>query len=194
MKLAIFNTKGGVGKSTLAINLATLSKATLFDCDPQATCCYWSDRRTKKIPDVVDVNLGRVPSRMKGQDNIIIDLPGSAVGGIQAALEAVDFILVPITVDQFALDALASTRDLVFASKKPYALLINKLNPRASFAPVFEMFEEQEYIVCPYSFSAFKANEEWAADGLCAADKAQSRSGKEIKAIWKWVQKEVSNA
>ena len=194
MKLAIFNTKGGVGKSTLAINLATLSKATLFDCDPQATCCYWSDRRTKKTPDVVDVNLGRVSSRMKGKDDIIVDLPGSAVGGIQAALAAVDFTLVPITVDQFALDALSSTRDLVVASKRPYALLINKLNPRASFDPVLAMFEEQEYLVCPYPFSSFKANEEWAAEGLCAADKNRSRSGKEIRAIWKWLQKEISNA
>ena len=56
------------------------------------------------------------------------------------------------------------------------------------------MFEEQEYIVCPHPFSAFNANEEWAADGLCAADKSKSRSGQEIRAIWKWLRKEISDA
>ncbi len=193
MIIAIFNSKGGVGKSTIAVNLATLFKAHLFDCDPQATCCYWSDRRSKKNPEVSDVNLGRIISRIKGKENIIIDLPGGAVPGIQGALGVADYILIPITVDQFTIDALEATRDLVFASQKPYSLLINKLDPRASFAPLQAAFEEQGYEVCPKPFSNIKANEGWATEGLCAADNASTRSGKEIKAIWRWLQKEISN-
>jgi len=45
LKIVVFNGKGGVGKSTIAANLAVISGASLLDADPQATCCYWGDRR-----------------------------------------------------------------------------------------------------------------------------------------------------
>lgn len=189
--IAIFNSKGGVGKSTIAVNLATLFKAHLFDSDPQASCCFWSDRRSKKNPTVTDVSLGRISSRNKDDKNIIIDLPGGAVPGIQAALSISDYIVIPITTDSFTLDALEATRDLVFAADKPYCLLINKIDPRASFLPIKEAFEEQGYHVCPTPFSNIKANETWALEGLSAADNPNTRSGKEIKKIWNWLKKEI---
>lgn len=44
--IAIVSRKGGVGKSTLTMNLAVAaSDAVILDTDPQASCADWGDRR-----------------------------------------------------------------------------------------------------------------------------------------------------
>ena len=66
MKVVVFNGKGGIGKSTITANLAVISGSQLLDADPQATCCYWGDRRDNHNPDIVDIFLGRVGIRLPG--------------------------------------------------------------------------------------------------------------------------------
>jgi len=50
MKYAVVNTKGGVGKTTTAVHLATLlarqGPTLLIDADPQASAASWAARGT----------------------------------------------------------------------------------------------------------------------------------------------------
>src|SRR5690349_11867779 len=91
--IALAQQKGGVGKSTLAINLATAAmakgfKAAIIDMDlGQGTVARWSERRktlqldygplvVKAEPINLDAALRTLQS--SGHNFILIDLPGKS--------------------------------------------------------------------------------------------------------------------
>lgn len=72
--IAVVAEKGGVGKTTIALDLAVTAShkkhaVALLDVDPQATASKWTDRRDNEHPWVV-------PIRSNGQG---LRLLGSAV-------------------------------------------------------------------------------------------------------------------
>ena len=57
--------KGGVGKTTLAVNLAVAAQAAgirtaLFDLDPQESATAWSERREAELPHVEPISARRL--------------------------------------------------------------------------------------------------------------------------------------
>ena len=66
--IAIVSQKGGAGKTTLAVNLATeaarTSVALIVDTDPQATASRWGEWRGRRDPEVVDCG---APSLLAGK-------------------------------------------------------------------------------------------------------------------------------
>jgi chromosome partitioning protein len=187
MKIAIFNGKGGVGKSLIAANLATLSSAELLDADPQATCCYWKDRRKSDVPNVIDVSLGRVAVRLQTIQSAVVDLPGASVPGIQEALKAAQVIVVPITYDQASLDALPATLELVRSVNRPSSLLVNRLHPRASFEGIVSSLSPLKMTICPVPLRERVIHRDWWSNGEVAVDFPDSESGLEVKNAWQWL-------
>ena len=58
--IALISQKGGVGKTTLAIHLATAFVAggyntMILDLDPRASAAEWKDARTSEVPPVLAV-------------------------------------------------------------------------------------------------------------------------------------------
>jgi chromosome partitioning protein len=194
MRTVVYNGKGGVGKSTFAANLATLSNVELFDADPQATCCYWKDRRVLVSPDVIDVSLGRVAMRLKANQSVVVDLPGAAVSGIQESLKAAQVIVIPITYDQACLDAIPATLELVKSVNVAHILLINRLHPKASVEAVIESLKETlesmnlQTPICPYPLRDRVVHRDLWAKGEVASDFPNSEAGTEVKNIWKWLE------
>ena len=72
-KIALIAQKGGVGKTTVAVNLAVAAQAAgvrtvLFDLDPQESAVVWSDRRKAELPHVEFLTERRLPDALKAAE------------------------------------------------------------------------------------------------------------------------------
>lgn len=148
--LAVANSKGGVGKSTLATNLAVEAataglKVLLVDTDPQASSTVFAATRAQDRPAFQTVQMTKpilhreIPSLSEPYDLVILDTAARESATFRSALAASDSILVPVspsaydiwaTEDVFAvIDELAATRE----HRKTHVLL-NLVLPRTKVA------------------------------------------------------------
>ena len=118
--LAIIAQKGGVGKTTLAVNLAVASgvRTVLFDLDHQESAVIWADRRKDYLPHVEFLTERRLVEALKAAekedfDLSIIDTPPAAGPQAYAAAQAADLILIPCRPSLIDLDAIRRTAQLV---------------------------------------------------------------------------------
>jgi chromosome partitioning protein len=122
-KIALIAQKGGVGKTTVAVNLAVAAQAVgirtvLFDLDPQESAVVWADRRKAELPHVEFLTERRLPDALsaaetQGFELAIIDTPPAAGPQAYTAAQAVDLVLVPCRPSLIDLDAIRRTAQLV---------------------------------------------------------------------------------
>lgn len=104
LKIAVANLKGGCGKSTLALNLASglekRGKTILLDVDPQGTLEHWLKETFEGMPDVKNAskNVKKIISDSeKNYDFVVADCPPSLESGhTQEVLKEVDLLLIPV--------------------------------------------------------------------------------------------------
>lgn len=65
--IALIAQKGGVGKTTIAVNLAVAAtvRTALFDLDQQESAAMWADRRTSELPHVEFMTERRLPEALR---------------------------------------------------------------------------------------------------------------------------------
>jgi chromosome partitioning protein len=139
--LAVGNLKGGVGKSTLAVNLACELAAGgtvwLVDADAQATTAEWlagGQLPVKGEPLPLDDEKGAAAWMRRIQANtadlVVIDLPPHNGAATAAALILADLFLVPVAPSGLDLRAAAKALDLLREARaargdgRPAALLV----------------------------------------------------------------------
>ena len=139
--VAIGNLKGGVGKSTLAINLAcelaVRQTVRLIDADMQETATEWlAGGRLPIAGEALPLEDERkAPAwlrRVKGQgaDLVIIDLPPQTGASTAAALMVADLFLIPVAPSGLDLRAAVKALDLLKEAREargggePKALLV----------------------------------------------------------------------
>ncbi|QFT34103.1 Chromosome-partitioning ATPase Soj [Labrenzia sp. THAF82] len=109
MIVAFLNQKGGVGKTTLALNLAGAwardgKRVTVIDADPQGSALDWSEARGREgFPRLFGVvGLARdtlhreTPELARGVDHVVIDGPPRVASLMRSALLASDLVLIPV--------------------------------------------------------------------------------------------------
>ncbi|OYW68313.1 MAG: chromosome partitioning protein ParA [Sphingobium sp. 32-64-5] len=124
MILVVGNTKGGVGKTTLAVNLAIARALAgrdvlLVDGDEQATAIGFTELRTEKLgaPGYTAVSLQGAAIRTQTRQlapkyaDVVIDVGGRDTGSLRAALTVADTVLIPVqprSFDLWAIDNIAA--------------------------------------------------------------------------------------
>lgn len=115
MIIVITNSKGGVGKSTLAVHLAAWlheqgHRVTLADCDAQHSSSDWA---REAVPDLKAVRLTspdqiieELPAIAKDADFVVADGPGSDTETNRMLLLCADFAVVPCKASMLEVRAL----------------------------------------------------------------------------------------
>lgn len=135
--IALIAQKGGVGKTTLAIHLATAfaadgSNTLLIDLDPQASATEWKDHRAAEAPAVLSIQPTRLTkvleeARSIGTDIVVLDTaPHSESTALEAA-RAADLVLVPCQPTIMDLRAMTKTVELLRMVGKPTFAVLNSV-------------------------------------------------------------------
>jgi chromosome partitioning protein len=141
MIIGVLNQKGGVGKTTVAVNLASCfsragRRVLLVDADPQGSALAWSAAR-QVDPDFVVVGMAKptlhreIPALAKNYDIVVIDGAPRVNELGRAAIMASDLALIPVQPSPYDVWAAAETVQLIreaqqFKESLRSAFLINR--------------------------------------------------------------------
>lgn len=149
--LGVIGQKGGIGKSTTAMNLAACfsraSDVAVIDVDPQQTSTMWAEAAGERLP--FDFTTETDPSmlvRMRelDYDTVIVDTPGSLADAdvLAAILDVTDFVVAPLTPSFMEIEPIQRTiQQFVLPRNIPYRVLLNRVDPRDGRAQL-EAFQE----------------------------------------------------
>ncbi|TXI90085.1 MAG: ParA family protein [Cupriavidus sp.] len=199
--VAIVSQKGGAGKTTLALHLATAAHAAgvvslILDADPQATASRWSQWRSGAEPEVIDCAspplLGKKLDQAAelGAELAVIDTPPHADSMSAAACRVADLILIPCRPRAFDLDAIQTTADLVKASGKPGFVVFMAGPQRAInlYREAAEIVSGFGLAIAPVVLSERAAYHHATGAGKAAQElEPGGRAAEEVAALWTWV-------
>jgi chromosome partitioning protein len=111
--IVVANPKGGVGKSTLATNvagwLARQGQAVMLgDVDRQQSARQWLGLRPQQLPRIStwEVDAGNIVRPPKGTSHVVLDTPAGLRGKrLDAVLKIADKLLVPLQPSLFDIQA-----------------------------------------------------------------------------------------
>ena len=163
MIFAVVNTKGGVGKTTVAVHLATMltrqGKVLLIDGDPQQSAASWAVWRRDNpafSPSPTTVCLAGKAILSEGQQvaegfvNVVVDAGGRDSVGLRSALLLAQCAIVPIGASNFDAAAMTDLLTVVelahdFNPNLKVRVLLSRIDPRTKDASeMIEFLEEQK--------------------------------------------------
>jgi chromosome partitioning protein len=200
--IALIAQKGGVGKSTLAINLAVAAMQAGetvigIDTDPQGTMAAWAAARAAQTPAIAHIdgaNLGPLLAGARDRYSVaIIDTAGTDSPITHAAMSAADLCLVPLRPTRPDGIAVRPTVEALMVGRRRFGFVLSQCpshtaRAREMVAGLASIGLLAEPVICARAdyqdgYAAGQGVTEYAADGK-AAD--------EIRKLWNWIATKVA--
>ncbi len=195
--IALIAQKGGVGKTTIAVNLAVAAgiPTVLFDLDQQESAVMWADRRKTDSPHVEFLTERRLSEGLRAAAKgkfvlAIIDTPPAAGPQAYTAAQAADLVLIPCRPSLVDLDAIRRTAQLVKSAGKPAFVVFNAAPHSAT-----TLIEDARAIIegvglacCPVILrerSAYRAS--WPLGKTVVETEPKSKAAREISELKDWL-------
>jgi chromosome partitioning protein len=153
--VVVGNLKGGAGKSTTAINLATAAegagiRTAIIDIDPeQQAAARWKDSRPAERPTVHSAVHTRIIQAIseavdKGAELVLIDCPALSPAITTEAIKLAHLVLIPCRTTVQDIQFLTTTADIAATHKKPTAVVLNAVEPQIKETDEARAFVEKE--------------------------------------------------
>jgi chromosome partitioning protein len=197
--VAIVSQKGGAGKTTIAVHLATAAAAAghaaaIIDLDPQGTAASWGDRRQAAAPEVVSGQAVRLPilvdaAKAASADLLVLDTAPNADQTALRAAQVADLVLVPCRAATFDLEAIKTTLTLAQIAQKPSFVVLNAVPPRSGIGrEAAEGLEGQGAHVAPVMLSQRAAFAHGVIDGRTAQEfEPGGKAAEEVDRLYLWL-------
>jgi chromosome partitioning protein len=122
MVISLINQKGGVGKTTTAINIASAlslrnHKVLLVDADPQGSVLQWQSTGANREFDVIQLSMPELSTKIINHratfDHVVIDSPPALSHISQAIAASSDLAIIPIAPSSLDIWSSSETIQLV---------------------------------------------------------------------------------
>lgn len=201
MIISVLNQKGGVGKTTLSVNIAGQfaaqgSRVLLLDADPQGSALDWAAAREEESTFAVlglpRATLHKDVSKFAGDyDHIIIDGPPRVTDLARSAIMAADLVLIPVQPSPYDVWAAEEVVSLVseariYKEKLKSVFVINrKITNTAIGRDVVDALSTYETPVLSSTVCQRVVFAEAAGQGKAVHELGESTASAEIKALVK---------
>ena len=206
--LAILSSKGGTGKTTVALHLAAAASASgrkvvVADLDPQRSACDWRrDRRATK-PGVIETRpaclfVAHQSAQREGADLMVLDTAPSAGEDSAAAMRLADLCLIVVRPSATDLRAISRTVESVKRLNRRACFVINQAPSRrrgkepAVIDRTIETLRAYGLPIAPAGLRTRAIFQSALAAGLVVQEAdPHSTATAEVRALWRFVCKEL---